>query len=45
MVPWKQGAAFAEHWRGARLVTTEGLGHRRILADDAVIRAAVQFVQ
>ena len=44
MVPWKQGAAVAQHWRGARLVTTQDLGHRRILADDAVISAAVAFV-
>src|SRR3954462_390418 len=44
MVPWKQGAAVAQHWRGARLVTTEGLGHGRILMDDAVISAAVAFI-
>jgi pimeloyl-ACP methyl ester carboxylesterase len=44
MVPWKQGAAVAQHWRGARLVTTQDLGHRRILADDAVISAAVAFI-
>jgi len=43
-VPWKQGAALAQHWRGARLVTTQGLGHGRILRDDAVISAAVAFV-
>jgi len=44
MVPWKQGAAVAQYWRGARLVTTQGLGHGRILMDDAVISAAVAFV-
>ena len=44
MVPWKQGAAFAQHWRGARLVTTEGLGHRRILEDAAVTKAAADFI-
>ena len=43
-VPWKQGVAVAQHWRGARLVTTEGLGHGRILQDDAVISAAVDFI-
>jgi pimeloyl-ACP methyl ester carboxylesterase len=43
-VPWKQGAAVAQHWRGARLVTTQGLGHGRILTDDAVISAAVAFI-
>ena len=44
MVPWKQGAAVAQHWRGARLFTTQGLGHGRILSDDAVISAAVAFL-
>jgi pimeloyl-ACP methyl ester carboxylesterase len=28
----------------AELVTTEGLGHRRILADPAVVRAVVAFI-
>lgn len=45
IVPWKQGAAFAQQWRGARLMTTAGLGHRRILADPAVAQAAVDFVR
>jgi pimeloyl-ACP methyl ester carboxylesterase len=44
MVPWKQGAAVAQHWRGARLVTTQGLGHGRILQDEAVTAAAVDFI-
>ena len=43
-VPWRQGAAFAEHWPGAKLLTTRGLGHARILRDDAVIDAATAFV-
>jgi pimeloyl-ACP methyl ester carboxylesterase len=43
-VPWKQGAAFAQRWPGARLMSTHGLGHGRILADDAVIEAAAAFV-
>ena len=45
MVPWKQGAAFAQHWRGAKLLTTEGLGHRRILGDAAVTKAAADFIK
>ena len=45
IVPWKQGAAFAQQWRGARLMTTAGLGHRRILADAAVAQAAVDFLR
>jgi pimeloyl-ACP methyl ester carboxylesterase len=43
-VPWKQGAAFAQHWPQAQLITTQGLGHARILRDDAVIDAAAGFV-
>jgi pimeloyl-ACP methyl ester carboxylesterase len=44
MVRWKQGAQFAAAWPGARLLVTEGLGHGRILEDDAVTRAAADFV-
>ena len=43
-VPWRQGAALARHWPGARLMTTQGLGHGRILEDDAVARAAADFI-
>jgi pimeloyl-ACP methyl ester carboxylesterase len=44
MVPWRQGAAFAQHWPGARLLSTRGLGHGRILEDERVARAAVDFI-
>jgi pimeloyl-ACP methyl ester carboxylesterase len=44
MVPWRHGAAVAQHWPGARLLSTRGLGHRRILEDDTVARAAADFV-
>ena len=43
-VPWTQGAQIASHWPGARLLSTDGLGHGRILEDDAVTRAAADFV-
>jgi Serine aminopeptidase, S33 len=43
-VPWSDGAAIAAAWPGARLVTTEGLGHVRILRDDAVTAQAAAFV-
>ena len=43
-VRWQDGAAIAGAWPGARLLTTEGLGHRRILADDAVLGHVVDFV-
>ena len=45
MVPWKQGAAFARAWQGAKLMTTQGLGHRRILEDSTVTQAAAEFVR
>jgi pimeloyl-ACP methyl ester carboxylesterase len=45
VVPWKQGEQLARHWQGARLISTDGLGHRRILADDAVAQAAVDFIR
>ncbi len=40
----REGATIAEAWPGARMITTEGLGHRRILRDPAVIESAAQFV-
>lgn len=45
VVPWKQGAAFAQQWRGARFMSTEGLGHRRILEDATVTQAAADFIR
>lgn len=44
VVPWTQGAQVASHWPGARLLSTDGLGHRRILEDDFVTRAAEDFI-
>jgi pimeloyl-ACP methyl ester carboxylesterase len=43
-VPWESGAEIASSWPGAELVTTEGLGHRRILASQQVSERAAQFV-
>lgn len=43
-VRWEDGAAIAGAWPGARLLTTEGLGHRRILRDAEVIGRTVSFV-
>jgi pimeloyl-ACP methyl ester carboxylesterase len=42
--PWADGAALARVWPDARLVTTTGLGHRRILRDPGVVAAATDFV-
>ena len=44
VVPWAQGASFARRWPGARLLSTDGLGHGRILQDAAVAGAAAQFI-
>jgi pimeloyl-ACP methyl ester carboxylesterase len=43
-VPWSDGLAISESWPNARLHTTQGLGHRRILSDADVVDAAVMFV-
>ncbi|WP_354681160.1 alpha/beta fold hydrolase [Cupriavidus plantarum] len=43
-VPWEDGAAIAGAWPGARLATTDGLGHRRILQDAAVAKTIAAFV-
>ena len=43
-VPWEHGARFARLWPGARLLTTHGLGHQRILKDEAVGTAAADFI-
>jgi pimeloyl-ACP methyl ester carboxylesterase len=42
--PWRQGLAIARAWPGARLLTTEGLGHGRILESELATRAAADFV-
>ena len=42
-VPFLSAQALSRAWTGAELVATEGLGHRRLLADPAVIERAVRF--
>lgn len=44
VVPWKQGAKFARLWPQARLMSTEGLGHGRILQTAQVWQAAADFI-
>jgi pimeloyl-ACP methyl ester carboxylesterase len=43
-VPWKEGKALAQAWPGARLVTTSGLGHRKILHNDEIVAQAITFI-
>jgi pimeloyl-ACP methyl ester carboxylesterase len=41
---WSDSAAIARSWPEARLVTTTGLGHRRILRDPTVVAEVTGFV-
>jgi pimeloyl-ACP methyl ester carboxylesterase len=43
-VPFEHGAAIAAAWSGARLLPTDGLGHRRILRHPAVVSEVASFV-
>lgn len=43
-VPWAEGAAVAGAWPGATLLSTDALGHRRLLRDRRVIAEATGFV-
>ncbi|CAG2131694.1 alpha/beta fold hydrolase [Cupriavidus numazuensis] len=43
-VRWEDGAAIAGAWPQAQLLTTEGLGHRRILQDAGVIARIADFI-
>lgn len=44
-VRWDDGAAIAKAWPDARLVTTTGLGHHRIVSDSAVIQQVLAFLK
>jgi pimeloyl-ACP methyl ester carboxylesterase len=43
-VEWTNGGAIASAWPGAELVSTSGLGHRRIVHDPGVVARAVSFL-
>ncbi len=43
-VPHRDGVAIARSVRDGKLVTTSGLGHRRIIRDPAVVQQAVEFI-
>jgi pimeloyl-ACP methyl ester carboxylesterase len=42
-VPWEEGERYARHWPGARLLTTQGLGHHRVLDAPEVIESVLAF--
>jgi pimeloyl-ACP methyl ester carboxylesterase len=44
-VPWEEGERYARYWPGARLLTTQGLGHHRVLDAPEVIEASLAFVR
>lgn len=44
-VGFKQAEALHKNWSNSKLILTEGLGHRRILSDEGVVRAIVSFVR
>ncbi len=42
-VAYREGQLLSHAWPGARLVTTAGLGHRRILRDERVVAETVEL--
>ncbi|HEY0339747.1 MAG TPA: alpha/beta hydrolase [Steroidobacteraceae bacterium] len=44
-VPWGEGELYARLWADARLLTTQGLGHNRVLDAPDVIEAALAFAR
>ena len=44
-VPWAEGERYARYLRGARLLTTQGLGHRDVLDAPEVIEASLAFLR
>ena len=43
-VPWTDGEAISRAWPDAELVTTVGLGHKKIVHDPSVVSRAVAFL-
>jgi len=44
-VPWEEGERYARYWPESRMISTQGLGHNRILADGGVIDAMLRFLR
>jgi hypothetical protein len=44
-VPWGDGELYARHWHSARLLTTQGLGHHKVLNAPDVIQAVLAFIR
>lgn len=43
-VPWSEGERYARYWPQARLVSTCGLGHNRIVDDSSTIATVLRFL-
>ena len=43
-VPWQDGKTYAEAWPDSTLLTTRGMGHRRILREEEVLHAVAEFL-
>lgn len=43
-VPFAEAEALARGWKGAQLVATNGLGHRRVLGDAGVVARVAEFL-
>ena len=44
-VPWGEGELYARHWQNAHLLTTQGLGHHKVLDAPEVMDAALAFAR
>jgi pimeloyl-ACP methyl ester carboxylesterase len=44
-IPWSDGASIARAWPGAQLVTTQGLGHKRVVDDPDVVSRVLEFLR
>lgn len=44
-VPWSEGERYARCWPDARLLTTTGLGHQRIIRDPQVLVTCLRFLK
>ena len=44
-VPWGEGERYARYWQSSRLLTTQGLGHHRVLDAPEVIQASLAFIR
>lgn len=42
--PWTGGKEVADTWPNAKFIKTKGLGHRRIIHDDEVIKHCIEFL-